>query len=100
MLLPDPEHPEKQHQAAPSFLLDMIKEKDQIIREQSEELGQLREQLAQARRKIEQLRSGKNENIIAQVHTQTAPPLPHESHLLSLPCFSVPSTLTPSSSPK
>lgn len=73
MLLPDPEHPEKQHQAAPSFLLDMIKEKDQIIREQSEELGQLREQLAQARRKIEQLRSEKNENIIAQVHTQTAP---------------------------
>lgn len=73
MLLPDPEHPKKQNQAAPSFLLDMIKEKDQILREQSEELGQLREQLAQARRKIEQLRSEKNENIIAQVHTQTAP---------------------------
>lgn len=39
MLLPDPEHPEKQPPSAPTYLLDMIKEKDQIIRQQAEELG-------------------------------------------------------------
>lgn len=54
-------------------LLDILDQKDLTIRQQAEELGQLREQLAQARREIEQLRSGKNENIIAQAHTQTAP---------------------------
>lgn len=48
MLLPDPEHPEKQHTAAPSYLLDMIKEKDQVIRQQAEELGELREKLKNA----------------------------------------------------
>ena len=40
MLLPDPEHPEKQPPSAPTYLLDMIKEKDQIIRQQAEELGE------------------------------------------------------------
>lgn len=48
MLLPDPDNPEKQQPAAPSYLLDMIKEKDQIIRQQAEELGELREKLKNA----------------------------------------------------
>ena len=48
MLLPDPEHPEKQPPSAPTYLLDMIKEKDQIIRQQAEELGELREKLKNA----------------------------------------------------
>lgn len=54
-------------------LLDILSQKDLTIRQQAEELGQLREQLAQARREIERLEKEKNENIIAQVHTQTAP---------------------------
>ncbi len=54
MLLPDPEHPEKQPPSAPTYLLDMIKEKDQIIRQQAEELGELREKLKNAQ-------AGKNE---------------------------------------
>ena len=61
MLLPDPEHPEKQHQSAPSYLLEMIKEKDQIIRQQAEELGELREKLKNAQ-------FGKNE--ITRPHAQ------------------------------
>lgn len=48
MLPPDPEHPEKQPSSAPTYLLDMIKEKDQIIRQQAEELGELREKLKNA----------------------------------------------------
>lgn len=54
MLLFDPEHPEKQQPTAPTYLLDMIKEKDQIIRQQAEELGELREKLKNAQ-------AGKNE---------------------------------------
>ena len=54
-------------------LLDILSQKDLTLRQQAEELGQLREQLAQARREIERLEKEQNENIIAQVHTQTAP---------------------------
>ena len=56
MLLPDPNHPETQPSYAPTYLLDMIKEKDQIIRQQAEELGELREKLKNAQ-------AGKNEHI-------------------------------------
>lgn len=57
MLLPDPAHPETPPASAPAYLLDMIKEKDQIIRQQAEELGELREKLKNAQ-------AGKNERTL------------------------------------
>ena len=53
-------------------LLTMLNDRETTIRLQAEELGKLREQLAQAQREVAQLRDLKNENTIAQDHTQTA----------------------------
>ncbi len=62
MLLPDPEHPEIQHHSTPTYLLDMIKEKDLIIRKQAEELGEFREKL----KNVESVKNG-----ITHPHVQT-----------------------------
>lgn len=52
-------------------LLDILNQKDLIIRQQAEELGQLREQLAQARREIERLEKEKNAATSHHVPSQT-----------------------------
>lgn len=53
----------------------MLQQRDAKLLKQAEEIGQLREQLAQARREIERLEKEKNENTIAQAHTQTVQPV-------------------------
>lgn len=52
MLLSDPEHPEKQSPAAPTYLLDMIKEKDQIIRQNWENSGKNLKTLRQEKTRL------------------------------------------------
>ena len=52
-------------------LLDILNQKDLIIRQQAEELGQLREQLAQARHEIERLEKEKNAATSHHVPSQT-----------------------------
>lgn len=51
MLLQDGELPQKQ-EIAPTYLLDMLTQKDTIIREQAEEIGQLRERIKQLEQRL------------------------------------------------
>lgn len=52
MLLQDGDIPQK-HETTPTYLLDMLSQKDNIIREQAEELGQLRERIKQLEQRLE-----------------------------------------------
>lgn len=52
MLIADDENIESYQPNTPTYLLNMIKEKDEIIRSQAEEIGQLREQLAQMKQRL------------------------------------------------
>ena len=52
MLLNDEQTPTK-HETAPQYLLDMLTQKDCIIREQAEQLGQLRERIKQLEQRLE-----------------------------------------------
>ncbi len=52
MLIHD-EETQKKHDSAPAYLLDMLSQKDSIIREQAEQLGQLRERIKQLEQRLE-----------------------------------------------
>ncbi len=52
MLLQNGEVPQK-YETAPTYLLDMLSQKDSIIREQAELLGQLREHIKQLEQRLE-----------------------------------------------
>lgn len=63
------QHVEVKQAEAPDYLINMVKEKDQTIREQAEELGRLRQQLAHAHHEYDVM--------IAKKATFATPPQPH-----------------------
>lgn len=57
----------QQNESAPTFLLEMIAEKDHTIREQAQEIGRLKERIAQLEQRLEKDATNANTGHIANV---------------------------------
>lgn len=57
----------QQNESAPTFLLEMIAEKDHTIQEQAQEIGRLKERIAQLEQRLEKDATNANTGHIANV---------------------------------